>query len=820
MKVTHPERGLIVGAARSLLLEYPKNLILTLDIESSTSTASLEAIHTALMHMNFAENLGQEDHEFVERDGMFSISRVIAEHRVNKAEKESQEGAELQQGILYGHKSTIRLISERPGTLDTLVYAKIPEVLSLKDDEVEIEVHAAGMNFKDLANAMGFVPANEHLFGLECTGIVTEIGKDVTTVKPGDRVMMVRRDGGCFANRVRNRWHAVYRLEDWISFEEGTTFGIAVHTAVYGLITLANVQKGQSVLIHSASGGVGLAALDLCKYLGAEVYVTVGTDAKRDFLAESYGVPRRRMFSSRSTTFADELMKATGGRGVDVCLNSLTGEMLHESWRCIAENGSLIEIGKKDMLDRNSLSMEPFDRNCSYRALDLSRKSITDEVTRKVGELIMDLIKERHIRPLYICKVFSFEETVEAFRYMQRGKHIGKVVISYEKSKTVKVPFRPTNPKLQLRADGSYFIAGGFKGLCSSLAVYLARNGAKNIVTISRSGYDDERSQKTIYDCNTLGCTVDLFIGDITRIEDVRCAFKSASKPIVGVIQGAMVIRDRMFTSMTPQEFRDPIGPKVAGTYNLHKAAQEQSQLLDFFTILSSVSGLLGHMGQSNYAAANSFQDAFAAWRLQQGLPACSVDLGPVDEVGYLKDKDSANRRLESMGWSLINEPLLYRILRSSILQQTHKLNPDSNGVLITAIQPENPHFAALHRFSSLRPAAGTVAAAGGAGAGAAASTATKLAMLKNAAKGEVEYATLLAAATELVNAALMRSLGIGEPLDTTRPLANYGVDSLVAVEMRNWTRAELGIEISVLEIVGSRTLTTLCESLLKRLQG
>jgi hypothetical protein len=157
MKVTHPERGLIVGAARSLLLEYPKNVILTLDVESSTSAASLEAIHTALMHMNSAENLGQENHEFVERDGMFSISRVIAEHRVNKAEKESQEGAELQQGILYNHKSTIRLISKRPGTLDTLVYAKVPEVPLLKDDEVEIEVHAGGMNFKDLASAMGFV---------------------------------------------------------------------------------------------------------------------------------------------------------------------------------------------------------------------------------------------------------------------------------------------------------------------------------------------------------------------------------------------------------------------------------------------------------------------------------------------------------------------------------------------------------------------------------------------------------------------------------------------------------------------------------------
>ena len=807
------------GAARSLLAEYPQNLVLCLDVESNANIISLQAINKALRHLVSSNNLARVDSEFVERDGLYHISRVTADKPINQAEKESQEGPELRHDIIHGHKSTIRLISERPGTLDTLVYSEIPDMPPLKDDEVEVDVHAAGMNFKDLANAMGFVPANEHQFGLECTGIVTEIGKDVTTVKPGDKVLMVGRDRGCFANRVRNRWLAVYTLPDWISFEQGTTLGIAVHTAVYGLVTLADVQKGQSVLIHSASGGVGLAAIDLCKYLGAEIYVTVGTDAKRDFLAENYDIPRDHMFSSRSTTFAAGLMTATNGRGVDVCLNSLTGDMLDESWRCIAENGSLIEIGKKDMLERNTLSMEPFDRNCSYRALDLSRKSITDEVTRKIGLQIMDLVSHGHIKPLHISAVFPFEDTVEAFRYMQRGKHIGKVVISYEKSKIMKLPFRPATPRLQLRADGSYLIAGGFKGLCGSLAVYIARYGAKNITVISRSGYEDARSQKTIYDCNALGCHIDLIKGDITRIEDVRRAFQSSSKPVVGVIQGAMVLRDRMFTTMTPQEFREPISPKVGGTWNLHIVAQEKNQQLDFFTMLSSISGLVGQLGQSNYAAGNVFLDAFANYRLQQGLPACSINLGPVEDVGYLEDKDMLSRVFEARGWSTINEGLLHRIIRTSILQQTHKLNPDNTGQLITAIMPGNPPFEPLHRFSALRPALGT-AAAGGGGSGTAASNATKLTMLKNAAKGDLDHPTLLATAIELVNAVLMRSLGVSEPLEPTRPLANYGVDSLVAVEFRNWVRAELAIEMSALEIVGARTLTTLCETLLKKLLG
>ncbi len=192
-------------------------------------------------------------------------------------------------------------------------------------------------------------------------------------------------------------------------------------------------------------------------------------------------------------------------------------------------------------------------------------------------------------------------------------------------------------------------------------------------MVISYSACDDERSQRTIYDCNTLGCKVDLVTGDITELDDVRRAYATASKPVAGVIQGAMLIRDRMFTQMIAEEFRLPDQLKVADTWNLHVAAQEcaehTGQPLDFFTMLLSVSGLMVHMGQANYAAADAFQDAFAAFRLQQGLPACSADLGPVDEVGYLKDKDSANRRLEAMGRRTINEALFYRILRTIILQ-------------------------------------------------------------------------------------------------------------------------------------------------------
>ncbi|KAI1762472.1 putative polyketide synthase [Hypoxylon sp. FL1150] len=819
MKVTHPELGLFFGTSRTLLSEYPTHLIMCLDVESNTNTTSLESIHTALLHVNSVDDLARVDSEFVERDGMYHISRVIPDDPINQVEKDDKEGPELTPEIIHGHKSTVRLISKRPGTLDALVYAEIPDEPPLADDEVELDVQAAALNFKDLANAMGFVAANDHRLGLECTGFVAKIGKDVPDLKVGDRVLLVRRDGGCFANRARGRYHGVHRLPDWMSFQDGATLGICVHTAIYSLIDLAHVQKGQTVLIHSGSGGVGLAAIQLCKYLGAEVYTTVGTDAKKKFLVENYGVSEDRIFSSRSVTFATELMKATNGRGVDVILNSLTGDMLHESWRCIAENGNFIEIGKKDMLDRHLLSMEPFDRNASYRAFDLSRKSITDETTQRVGIYSFELIRQGHIKPLHICKVFPFEETIDALRYMQHGKHIGKIVVSYEKSKTVKLPIRPALPTLRLRSDASYLISGGFKGLCGSLAIYLARNGARNIVVMSRSGYKDPASRATIFNLDAMGVKTDLVVGDVTNIDDVRRAFKSASKPIVGVIQGAMVLRDRMFAQMTPQEFREPIPPKVKGTWNLHLVSQEQSTSLDFFTMLSSVSGIAGLMSQTNYAAGNVFQDAFATYRLQQGLPANTVNLGLIEDVGYFVEHDNLSRRLESAGWSPINEALLHRILRASILQQTHKLNPRSTGQLVTGITvpviPPRAPIEALHRFSALRPAAGSKEA-GGDGPGASANT--KLNILKNASKADVDRATVLAVAVEVVSAVFMRSLGTTEALEASRPLASYGIDSLIAVELRNWARSELGIELSALEVAGAKTLESLCESMVKKL--
>lgn len=377
MNITLPEQSLFNGVARSLHSEDPTVMVACLDLESNTASQSLSTIHTVLKRIRAVDTLEPHDYEFVERGGMLHISRILPDDLVNQSEKDATFGPEPVLEALHGNPKTARLMSARVGTLDTLGYGEVNDHEVVEDGFVEVEVHAAAMNFKDLAHAMGFVPCNEKVLGLECAGIITRVGNGVDWLSVGDRVAVVRKDGACFANRVKSVAGGVHRIPNWMTFEEATTLPVCFLTAVYSFFDLANLQKGQTVLIHSAAGGVGMAAIQIARYLGAEIYITVGSEEKRKFLEENYGIPRSRMFNSRSVAFAPELMKATNGRGIDVILNSLAGDMLHETWRCVAENGIFIEIGKKDILDRNSLSMEPFNWNASYRAFDLSLQCVS-----------------------------------------------------------------------------------------------------------------------------------------------------------------------------------------------------------------------------------------------------------------------------------------------------------------------------------------------------------------------------------------------------------------------------------------------------------
>ncbi|KAI5862010.1 reducing type I polyketide synthase [Durotheca rogersii] len=814
MQVTNPTKAAINGFFRVLRNEEPLLRLINLDVEDPSGNATVDAID-ACLDLLYAKETSktQIDSEFVERRGVIHISRILPDEAVNVAKEEQVSGRPAETIELHSAKNCIRLKAERIGNIDSLHYGEVSDKpLPVPENCVEIEVYASGVNFKEVAVTVGIVPENEHLLGGEGAGIVTRVAPDVTDFEPGQRVVFFEK--GSFANRAITTTQRVRRIPDSMTFEEASTIPCVFMTSMYALYRLARLKKGDRVLIHSAAGGVGISAIQLALHVGAEVYATVGTQEKRDFLKSRFGIPDERIFSSRSKAFGEQILSYTGGKGVDVILNSLTGDLLDESWRIIADGGTMVEIGKKDILDRNSLAMEPFNRNASFRALDLSHKEISDDTIKSLLTDIFNLMEEGRLKPIAPMKVFSFTDIPAAFRLLRSGKHTGKLVISDGPDAKIEVPVRKAPRGLKLRDDVSYLIVGGLRGLCSSLATFLAQNGAKHIAVISRSGHDDARSQKVVEDIRALGSNIDLLRGDVSNLEDVRAAFKATSVPIGGIVQGAMVLRDRVFESMSIEEYHAALGCKVDGTWNLHQVSMEQGLDLDFFTLLSSISGLCGSKGQANYAAGNAFLDAFAAYRQSLGLAACSVDLGVIQDVGYMAEHDELQDRYDAAVWHAINERLLRKIFGFTLMQQQPEaINAASSSHMVTGIQvpqPEDSFLLRDARFAGLR-----LKEEGGSKKLDGSKDVQAILVMQ---RSKADPAAVLQVTVDVLNRYLTTSLRLSEALDAARPLSTYGIDSLAAVEFRNWLRIDLAVEVTTLEIVNAPSLISISEKVIARI--
>ncbi|KAJ2990881.1 hypothetical protein NUW58_g2741 [Xylaria curta] len=822
LDVTDPYKAAIQGLFRTIRAEERLHLI-TLDVERPTTASG--AISTCLKASSGQETRedGIPDTEFAEHNGVLHIARILPDEALTALQSDEVADRTTDVVDLHETQTIVRLGAERLGNVDSIHWAEIaPEPIPLQDGCVEVEVYAAGLNYKDVVVTMGIVPGDERMLGGEAAGIITKVSPSVKGLEVGQRVVVFCR--GCFANRVTTSFKRVHKIPDQMSFEEAATLSAVYLTSIYSIFDLAGIEPGKKVLIHSAAGGVGIAAIQLAQYARADLFVTVGTPEKMRFLQETFGINDDRIFNSRNVDFASQIMAITKGEGVDIVLNSLTGDMLDESFRLLADGGIFIEIGKKDILDRNSLPMEPFDRNMSFRSVDMSHERAPDRLVSRLMARLFELIDGGHVKPISPIHQFTFDDAPSAIRLLRAGKHIGKIVLSNGVAPKVTVPVRRAPKVLSLRNDACYLIVGGLKGLCGSLAVYLAKSGAKRLAVISRSGHDDDKSRSIIKQINALGSHIDLLTADITCGEDVEAAFRKTSAPIAGIIQGAMVLRDRPFDSMTVEEYNEAVAPKIQGTWNLHNIAIKLGLELEFFTMLSSISGIAGTRGQGNYAAANVFMDSFASYRRQKGLPACSVDLGVIEDSGFVANNDGfKEKHFDSRVYFGINDRLLHKIVYLSILQQTEHepLSKAAASQMITGIivpQPADSILAHDARFSALFAHGDGALAGAQSGSGSGSSEVQALLLLFRSKSAD--HAARLAATINVVNNCFVRMLRLSEPMDPERPLAVYGIDSLSAVEVRNWVRTELSVLVTTLDIMNAASLRAFCEKIIAKSQA
>ncbi len=442
--VAHPEVALVSGLIRAVRWERDldeSNLIVLSFGNNNPSQKTITEQILKVYEYQFLQNANQRHEEYLFKDGLLSINRLTYCDPVNSfLHRKTAKPAAQQKPFGADPSRALALSIRTPGLLDTLEFVDDPKHFdSLGPEEIEVQIKATGLNFRDVMVAMNEI--DDIALGLEAAGIVTRIGSNNSqNLQVGDRVMILSNISGCFQTYARTTQELAIKIPDHMSFEIAAGIPVTFSTAYYCLVDIAHLSKGESILIHAAAGGVGQAAIMLAQHLDAILYVTVSSEEKKNLIMEKYHIPAENIFSSRGLSFAQGIMRATKGRGVDVILNSLSGEALRRSWDCIAPFGRFIEIGKKDVYANGKLDMYAFSKSATFAAVDLNLVIHLDPKTG--GRLLrksLSLWETGIVDVTSPFNIFNYGQIEEAFRLLQAGKHIGKVVLQAYAENLVKV---------------------------------------------------------------------------------------------------------------------------------------------------------------------------------------------------------------------------------------------------------------------------------------------------------------------------------------------------------------------------------------------
>jgi polyketide synthase 5 len=525
----------------------------------------------------------------------------------------------------------MRLRVRTPGdlqTMESVAFDRVPP----GPGQIEVAVSASSINFADVLVAMGRCPSfdgQQPQLGTDFAGVVTAVGPGVTN-QVGDHVGGIFPDIGCWGTFVTCDARLAVTLPPGLTANQAAALATAHATAWYGLHDLARITSGDKVLIHSATGGVGQAAVAIARAAGAEVFATAGNPARRALLGD---IGIEHVYDSRSIEFADQIRRDTDGYGVDIVLNSLTGAAQRAGLELLALGGRFVEIGKRDVYAHARLELYPFRRNLAFHYVDMSlmcgsHPQRIQDLLRTIYRLIADGVLPHPEHTNY-----PLTEAANAIRVMSAAEHTGKLVLDIPRAGISSVVIPPAQVQ-PFRVDGAYIITGGLGGLGLFLAEKMAAAGCRRIVLTSRT-QPNQKALKTIEHIRAIGSDIVVECGDIAQAgtaDRLVAAATSTGLPLRGVLHAAAVVEDATLTNITDELIERDWAPKVYGAWHLHQATVGQP--LDWFCSFSSSAALLGSPGQGAYAAANSWLDAFTHWRRGKGLPATAIAWGPWAEIG------------------------------------------------------------------------------------------------------------------------------------------------------------------------------------------
>jgi NADPH:quinone reductase-like Zn-dependent oxidoreductase/acyl carrier protein len=767
------------GLCKAAVLEHPELKCLMVDLDPADGSLAL------LADTLLAGNDSAED-QIALRRGVRYTPRLLPHDDTADAS---------------GVQSTLearRLEVVRRGVFDGLALSPATRRLP-GAGEVEIRVRAAALNFRDIMNVLGIYPGDPGPLGSECTGTVSAVGEGVSHLRVGDEVVGLA--GGSLATHVTASADFLLPRPSTLDPNEAVTVPIAYVTAYFALHHLAGLKAGDRVLIHAAAGGVGLAAVHLARRAGAEVFATAGSEDKRTYLA-SLGV--QHVMNSRTLEFADQIRTLTGGRGVDVVLNSLSGDFIARGFDALSEDGVFLEIGKSGWTREQ---VERLGKKLRYHVIDWSvdaREHPT--LIRSMLANVLQLVARGELPHLPRTE-FPIAAAQDAFRFMAQARHTGKVLVTLAK---------PTGPMGPLaREDATYLVTGGLSGLGLLSAEWLADNGARHLVLMGRRP-PSEQARRALNTLEQKGITVSVVLGDVSREEDIVAALAIArrERPLRGVIHAAGVLDDGALGQQNWSRFETVMAPKVIGTWHLDHLTREQP--LDFFVLYSSVASTFGSRGQSNHAAANAYLDALAHARRAAGLPALSINWGVWSEVGAAV-RHGVDHRVTAQGIGTIS-PVLGLFVLDQLMRE---------GATQTTVFPVDwDRYAEQTRRAGIPPFLSLVLSPARLKKNSPGRDRTKAASVDVPVLRRLLDETPLDSQRRVVQAHVrdcaIRVLALPNtrPVDARQPLNELGLDSLMAVELRNVLSGSLGETLPATLLFDYPTVEALGTYLYEKLAG
>jgi len=768
--------------SRTLANEFPALDIRRIDIAEGTSPASAAKIVRSIIRSGTAETELHTDGTKVQAVRVKGLKSVV-EH-LTRAEPAA---ARLQR---------------RSGTGQRLFWESVHRVRPDPND-VEIAVEATGLNFRDLMWMLSLLPDDmlEDGFtgptlGLECAGRIVRVGSAVTGLKPGDPVLALA--ASAFATHTVVPAARVAKVPQGMSLDAAATIPVAFLTAYYALIKLAHLDRDETILIHGGAGAVGMAAIQIAQWRGARIIATAGSPAKRSLL-RALGVDH--LLDSRSTAFVESVREIVPN-GVDVVLNSLAGDAMEMSIACLGSFGRFVELGKRDYITNTHIGLRPFRKNLSYFGVDLDqlvvgRETVGDALLREV----MALFEQGAFTPLPYS-VFGGSNVAEAFHLMQESSHIGKIVVKPAPAGLARSVQGAWTPKA-----GTHVITGAFGGFGAEIARWLAERGVRHLVLIGRKGAARPDAKALVRELTERGVTVMADPCDIADPRAVEALFRkihATMPPVVGVMHAAMLLDDAILTNLSEDRFRRVLAPKVKGAENLDIVTRGLP--LDYFVLFSSVTTLIGNPGQANYVAANGFMEGLARRRRQMGLPALAVGWGPITDVGVVATSDRLRSSLEK----LTGVKGIRAREGLELLAQALALAPKATEIAAMTISPNDGNFS-KERLPILR-------------------SPTYVSFVRSedatdASGDAIDLRALLQqepieAVRRKVSDVVVRALGKvlharPEDISRVRPLGEIGLDSLMTLELVMSLESAFGLNISLVNSVGTLTISALSDEII-----